>query len=248
MKTLHIAFNNNDGIRHDIFLPLEAWIRDYYFKCDYTSEDDRPLLIAEYGDTPLPCHTISDIANAFDWWGIYRAYPAKSSSSSSFEKWLKENGYVDVMEKSAANYMSQGCPGYDNVIRCFCGALGFWDTSLERYTACSILYEFAPDLKYHSDDGNSGKWILAEKLAGIFPLIASDDTAWDILRDTYHAQLLPTDGNKEKILALFKKAFPDATVQGFSSGANDYGSYSMSFSVEIPFTDIEALYRRVMGK
>ena len=107
MKILHIAFCDNEGIVHNTSLPMETWIRDFFFECDYVPENDRPLLIAEYGDMVLPSCTISDIAAAFDWEGLYRSSPVKYSSGDSFEEWLKENVQDDVMQSYAADFMAQ---------------------------------------------------------------------------------------------------------------------------------------------
>lgn len=107
MKILQIAFCDDVGIVHNASLPMETWIRDFFFECDYVPENGRPLLIAKYGDIVLPSCSISDIAAAFDWEGLYRASPAKYSSGDSFEEWLKENVQDDIMQPYATDFMSQ---------------------------------------------------------------------------------------------------------------------------------------------
>ena len=107
MKILRIVFCDDEGVTHDISLPMETWIRDWLFECNYVPENDRPLSIAEYGDVDLSGCTISDIAVAFDWEWLYRVSPAKYGNGDQFEEWLKENVPENVMQVYAADFIAQ---------------------------------------------------------------------------------------------------------------------------------------------
>lgn len=129
---------------------------------------------------------------------------------------------------------------YDKVVSAWYGALGFQYASLERTTPYAMTFEFTPELQYEPDDGCSGKKELAAKFAAMFPLMA-DNPDFEVYRDKYHAELLDTDTNRAGIRELFKETFPGHIISEFRSYRNDYGSYSLRFTVVLPFEDIEAL-------
>lgn len=135
---------------------------------------------------------------------------------------------------------------YDNIIRLWYGALGFQYASLKQYTPYGITYEFNAELQYYPDDGCSGQKEWKNLFFQAFTIITSDDTTWDIWRDTYHAELLDTDKNRQKISALLQENFPNHNIHEFRSRRNDAGSFSMRFTVNIPYTDIEAMAKHII--
>ena len=69
-----------------------------------------------------------------------------------------------------------------------------------------------------------------------------------IYRDTYHAELLDTDKNKALIQTLFQKEFPGCQFHSFESRRNDFDSYSLRFTMFLPYKDIQAMLTRVVGE
>ena len=134
---------------------------------------------------------------------------------------------------------------YDNIVRCFYGALGFRYASLEKYTSFGMLWEFHPELQYSPDDGSSGKKELASLFQDHFAIITDENTDWDIYRDTYHAELLDTDQNKARVLNMTKIYFPNSCISEFKSRRNDFGSYSLKFVANISYEDIETLVQLI---
>lgn len=130
---------------------------------------------------------------------------------------------------------------YDNIVRCFYGALGIRYVSLEQYTQFGVIYKFTPELEYKPDDGSSGEKELSKLFIQRFSLITSEDTEWDIYRDSYHAELLDTDANRKRITDFMDAIFPDNIIYQFSSRRNDFGSYSLYFTVMLTYEDIEKL-------
>lgn len=139
---------------------------------------------------------------------------------------------------------------YDDVIRLWYGAHGFQYASLKEQSPYNMTYDFNYELQYNQDEGCSSRKEWAPQFKEAFGLIAheNDPTAseYDIYYDTYHAELLDTTKNKELIMKLIADNFPNSIVRGFTSRQNDFGSYSMRFTVSIMYTDIEALVKRII--
>ena len=39
MKNLRLVFKNTDGQKRDITFPMEKWIRDWWYECDFVPEN-----------------------------------------------------------------------------------------------------------------------------------------------------------------------------------------------------------------
>lgn len=135
---------------------------------------------------------------------------------------------------------------YDNAIRNWYGAHGFQYASLKEYTAYGIIYEFNDELQYEPDNGCSNRKEWTETFTKTYKLIAKDNTIFDIYRDTYHAELLDTDKNKKLITDLITKSFPEAQIREFRSRMNDFNSYSLRFTVYLPYSDIHNMITSVI--
>lgn len=135
---------------------------------------------------------------------------------------------------------------YDNAIRNWYGAHGFQYARLKEYTAYGIIYEFNDELQYEPDNGCSSRKEWTETFTKAYELIAKDNTVFDIYRDTYHAELLDTDKNKKLITDLITKSFPEAQIREFRSRMNDFDSYSLRFTVYLPYSDIHNMITSVI--
>lgn len=130
---------------------------------------------------------------------------------------------------------------YDNIIRLFYGAIGFHYASLKEYTSYGIIYEFSDEMELQPDDGHSIMKHLSEQFQKELPFIVTTDSDYDIYFDTYHAEMLDTNNNRKKLTTLFTTYFPNCLITEFRSRRNDYESFSLRFTIRIPYRDIENL-------
>lgn len=135
---------------------------------------------------------------------------------------------------------------YDDVIRLWYGAHGFQYASLKEYTAFGITYDFNYELQYEADEGCSSRKEWGSIFQNAFDIIATKNSPFNIYHDTYHAELLDTDKNKQLIEELLFNNFPNYNIHSYQSRKNDFGSYSLRFVVNIPYQDIENLLRRIV--
>lgn len=104
MKNLKLVFDNTDGERKDITLPMEKWIADWWYECNIVPQNDTAVLNAELdgesilddikagteGDIPF-----EEVAWHFKWdslhddfIGAVKGNEPYEDNSADFEKWL----------------------------------------------------------------------------------------------------------------------------------------------------------------
>lgn len=135
---------------------------------------------------------------------------------------------------------------YDDGIRLWYGAHGFQYASLKQYTPYGIIYEFNDDLQYDPDNGCSSRKEWEKYFFEKFSILATKESAYDIYYDSYHGELLDTDNNKELIHKLLKENFPNHSIHEFHSRKNDFGSFSLRFTVNIPYVDIDNMLKTIV--
>lgn len=103
MKKLRLVFNNADGKNCDITLPMEKWIRDWWYECNFVPENGEVPSIAELDgedilkDFPDYANTFEDIAYEYMWDGFHDDFYGDvkagkvEDTGEAFERWLKEN-------------------------------------------------------------------------------------------------------------------------------------------------------------
>lgn len=103
MKKLRLVFNNVDGEKRDITLPMEKWIRDWWYECNFVPENGETPSIAELDgkdilkDFPDYANTFEDIAYKYMWDGFQDDFYGDvkagkvEDTGEAFERWLKEN-------------------------------------------------------------------------------------------------------------------------------------------------------------
>ena len=103
MKNLRLVFKNTDGQKQDITMPMEKWIRDWCYECDFVPENGEVPEIAELDgkdilkNFPDNYNTFEDIAYRFRWDGVYDDFCGDvkagkvEDSADAFEQWLKDN-------------------------------------------------------------------------------------------------------------------------------------------------------------
>lgn len=107
MKKLRLVFDSNNGERKDITLPMEEWISDWWYECDFVPSNDTVILGAELDgkcvldnikavDERYP--TFEEIAWHFNWDGLHDDFHGEilndssiKNSSDAFKKWLLKN-------------------------------------------------------------------------------------------------------------------------------------------------------------
>ena len=106
MKSLRLVFDNANGERKDIALPMEKWISDWWYECKIVPPNDTTILIAELdGKSVLEeinavderYKTFEEIAWYFNWDGLYHDFTGivkgnliVKDSQKDFEEWLNE--------------------------------------------------------------------------------------------------------------------------------------------------------------
>lgn len=103
MKELRLVFNNIDGKKCDITLPMEKWIRDWCYECNYVPDNDVVPEIAELDGKdilkyfPDNYNTFEDIAYTFRWNEIHNNFYGDvntgvvENTAEVYERWIKEN-------------------------------------------------------------------------------------------------------------------------------------------------------------
>lgn len=107
MKNLRLVFDNEDGRKEDIVLPMEKWISDWWYECNVVPSNDTNILIAELDGKSIlsdikavneRCVIFEEIAWHFNWDGLHDDFIGTlkknllfKNDSVSFEKWLLEN-------------------------------------------------------------------------------------------------------------------------------------------------------------
>jgi hypothetical protein len=107
MKNLRLVFNDINGKRKNISLPMEKWIVDWWFELDIVPPNDTVILVSELdgksilGDiTALDKNNVQfeEIALHFNWDGLYDDFidfinesESLADNSAEFEKWLLKN-------------------------------------------------------------------------------------------------------------------------------------------------------------
>ena len=133
----------------------------------------------------------------------------------------------------------------DDIFRAWYGSLGFSYASLKNYGLYGIMYEFSEELDHNQSDGYTGMKELSEKMCKDKEVITlQKNTGWNLDGDRYHMELLDTDHNRNLIRELFMKTFPESDIREFRSKRNDYGTFSMRFSVLVPYEDIFKLEKK----
>lgn len=103
MKNLRLIFNNAEGEQRDITLPMEKWIRDWWYECDFVPENGEIPSVVELDgkdilkDFPDYTNSFEDIAYKYMWDGFHDDFYGDvklgnvEDNGDSFEKWLINN-------------------------------------------------------------------------------------------------------------------------------------------------------------
>lgn len=103
MKNLRLVFNNANGQKRDITLPMEKWIRDWWYECDFVPENGEIPSIVELDgkdilkDFPDHANSFEDIAYKYMWDGFHDDFYGDvaagkvEDNGDAFEQWLKDN-------------------------------------------------------------------------------------------------------------------------------------------------------------
>lgn len=137
---------------------------------------------------------------------------------------------------------------YDKIISLFYGAIGLHYASLQKFTQVGIIYEFDSDMDLEPTTGYTSDKELSKQFQSKLPFLTTETSGLDIHFDTYHASLLDTDNNRKHMIDLFRQYFPDIVFTEFHSRKNDYDSFSLRFTVHIPYVNIENLYQAMTTK
>lgn len=195
--------------------------------------------------------------------GLFESYFKDLSPLVKYDSIMvteRENRFKEIREKNEKIRQLQSMLGkeitaegvtaklreYDDIVRLFYGSLGFEYASLESYNTNGIVYRFTPNLFDEPDDGTSSLKQYTPNFQKAFNPIIGDNTEYDVYKDTYHSELLDTDKNRKLIQKLMTDTFPDSLIRKWESRLNDFDSYSMSFTIFIPYNDIDNLGKRVM--
>ena len=103
MKNLRLVFNNAEGEQRDITLPMEKWIRDWWYECTLVPENGEIPSVAELDgrdilkDFPDYANSFEDIAYKYMWDGIHVDFYGDvktgkvEDNGDAFEQWLKDH-------------------------------------------------------------------------------------------------------------------------------------------------------------
>lgn len=107
MKNLRLVYDNTEGKRKDITLPMEKWIADWWFDCNIAPSNNTTILQAELDglsildeihSTDERYKTFEEIAWHFNWDGLnddfvgtVESNPSMENNQETFERWLREN-------------------------------------------------------------------------------------------------------------------------------------------------------------
>lgn len=101
MVNLRLVFDNENGERKDITLPMERWIVDWWYDCNIVPSNDTEILVAELDGNAIPIIRyvqFDNIAFFFNWDILHNDFIKEvnknsniRNNSTDFEKWLLEN-------------------------------------------------------------------------------------------------------------------------------------------------------------
>lgn len=151
----------------------------------------------------------------------------------------------ELAQQASADTIEAKLRQYADTVSLFYQALGFDYASIEFGLSTAVV-KFHETLEYHvrSWTGN----LLEKQFQTHYSLITSPDSVYDIERDDYHAELLDTDMNKKFIAKLFQTEFPDSHVMEYHSRPNDFGTFSLDFTVQIPYHDLDTMRERIQSE
>lgn len=105
MRNLRLVYDNMNGERKDITLPMEKWIADWWYECNIVPQNDLIVLYAEVDGEPIlndptgidgACNiAFREIAWYLEWDDLHAKYIGVTKenkffgdNSADFEKWL----------------------------------------------------------------------------------------------------------------------------------------------------------------
>lgn len=103
MKNLRLVFHNAEGQKRDITFPMEKWIRDWWYECDFVPKNGEIPKIAELDgkdimkNFPDYANSFEDIAYKYMWDGFHDDFYGDvkdgkvEDNGDSFEQWLRDN-------------------------------------------------------------------------------------------------------------------------------------------------------------
>lgn len=104
MQNLKLIFENIEGKKEIISLPMEKWIADWWFECDIVPENDAIILEAELDGVSIfdKLRTVDgnkiflSVAEYFNWNNLYNRFiysitNSNMKNSNAFRNWLLEN-------------------------------------------------------------------------------------------------------------------------------------------------------------
>lgn len=96
MDNLKLIYKKDDGLIAYLNLPMEEWITDWWYECDFVPSNDTTVLRVFLDDkeiTEMRDSAFEDVAFYFDWDekhdNFYReVLNGREDSSESFKLWL----------------------------------------------------------------------------------------------------------------------------------------------------------------
>lgn len=142
----------------------------------------------------------------------------------------------------SANAVAAGMQHWENVFRAWYEASGFHyaDIKMNPYV---IRADFSDELTNEPKTRRLATKEILEKITGHVHFI-TDDSSWDIEHDRFHSNLLDTNKNKQNIIQLFTRTFPNSTIHEFKAH-KDSEKYYLSFDAVIPWDDLDKYWSSI---
>lgn len=198
------------------------------------------------------------LENVNTFMGLNESYHSDLSKMVGYDSILakeKEKRYAEIREKNkkirelteqrGKEVTPQAIQGalkrYEDIFRAWYENEGFEYASISNLSAYGMTVELTASMNFRDSekyDNEIYKKIRTEN-SGTENKISD---GWDIHKSQFHAELLDTENNKNRIHDLLLKHFPNAKISKFTGRRNDYKGFSLNTEIHISYSDLDTYY------
>ena len=171
----------------------------------------------------------------------------QTERENRYKELREANARIEQLQKSAADQVNgetiqAKLSQYADIFTCIYETIGIHYCSLKEITRWGFIYETGDEIQYESIQHLSHT-----RLSKMPKHILTSHPELDIVKDTYHANILDTDNNKKILTNIFTTWFPGFHVHKFTSH-RDSDHFNLRMEISIPFTDLDNLTGTIVTK
>lgn len=132
---------------------------------------------------------------------------------------------------------------YETIFHAWYTNEGFDYASISNFSYDGIIAELSSRMNFKDSCRNNDSEIYLKIWSNDVGTEEKINNGWDIYKKQFGAILLDTKNNRNRLINLLDKEFPNMKIYKFIGSHNEYNDYSLKTEFFIPYADLENYFK-----